>query len=92
VHEIISAVCGLNPDGTHGTLTQGQSISQIERRISAFYVGGHGGKRFDVMVAMDLRPTSTSAPPRMTNPTSFCFSRTARILLIRKIFVIRRRR
>ena len=55
VHEIISAVCGLNPDGTHWTLAQDEAISQIERRISAFYIEGHEGKRFDVTVAMDLR-------------------------------------
>lgn len=54
-HEIISAVCGLNPDGTHWTLAQDEAISQIEGRISAFYIEGQEGKRFDITVAMDLR-------------------------------------
>lgn len=54
-HEIILAVCGLNPDGTHWTLTQGEAISQIEKRISAFYIESHEGRGFDVAVAMDLR-------------------------------------
>ena len=53
-HELISAVCGLNHDGTHWTLTQEQAVLQIEDRISAFYIEGHGGKRFEVVVAMDL--------------------------------------
>jgi hypothetical protein len=54
-HELIHAICGLNPDGTHWTLTQGQAISQIEARISEFYIERPGGQRFDVVVAMDLR-------------------------------------
>ena len=53
-HELISAVCGLNHDGTHWTLTQEQAVLQIEDRISEFYIEGPRGKRFDVMVAMDL--------------------------------------
>lgn len=53
-HELISAVCGLNFDGTHWTLTQEQAVSQIEDRMCEFYIEGPRGKRFDVMVAMDL--------------------------------------
>ena len=54
LHELISAVCGLNYDGTHWTLTQEQAVSQIEDRTSAFYIEGPRGRRVDVMVAMDL--------------------------------------
>jgi Protein of unknown function (DUF3892) len=50
----VGAICGLNPDGTHWTLTQDQAVSQIEGRVSAFYIEKAGGKRFDVVVAMDL--------------------------------------
>jgi len=54
VHELISAICGLNLDGTHWTLTQEEAVSQIEDRISEFYIEGDRGKRFEVIVAMDL--------------------------------------
>ena len=54
-HELISAVCGLNLDGTHWTLTQEEAVSQIEDRTSVFYIEGPRGKRFEVIVAMDLR-------------------------------------
>jgi len=54
-HELVHAICGLNPDGTHWTLTQDRAISQIEARISEFYIERSGGQRFDVVVAMDLR-------------------------------------
>ena len=53
-HELISAVCGLNQDGTHWTLTQEQAVTQIEDRVFAFYFEGETGQRFDVVVAMDL--------------------------------------
>lgn len=53
-HETIRAVCGANPDGTHWTLTQDQAISQIEDRISEFYIERPGGQRFDLVVTMDL--------------------------------------
>src|ERR1700739_2583541 len=49
----IDAICGINPDGTHWTLTPDQSISQIEGRVSAFYIEKPGGKRFDVIVGFD---------------------------------------
>jgi len=49
----VGAICGINPDGTHWTLTRDQAVSQIEGRVSAFYIEKPGGKRFDVIVAMD---------------------------------------
>ena len=49
----ISGICGINPDGTHWTLTREQAVSQIENRVSSFYVEKTGGKRFDVIVALD---------------------------------------
>jgi hypothetical protein len=54
-YDVIDAICGLNPDGTHWTLTREQAVSQIEDRISSFYVESRGGQRLDVVVAMDLR-------------------------------------
>jgi hypothetical protein len=54
-HELISAVCGLNLGGTHRTLTQEEAVSPIEDRMSVFYIEGPRGKRFDVIVAIDLR-------------------------------------
>ena len=54
VHELVSAICGLNQDGTHWTLTQEQAVSQIEDRVSSFYIEGPRGQRFDVVVAMDF--------------------------------------
>jgi hypothetical protein len=53
-HELIHAICGLNQDGTHWTLTQEQAVSQIEDRMSAFYIERPGGERLDVIVAMDI--------------------------------------
>ena len=49
----IDAICGINPDGTHWTLTRDQAVSQIEDGVSSFYVEKPGGKRFDVVVAFD---------------------------------------
>lgn len=54
----IDAICGINPDGTHWTLTRDQAVSQIENGISAFYVEKAGGKRFDVVVAFDPKANS----------------------------------
>ena len=51
----IHAICGINPDGTHWTLTREQAVSQIEGGMSAFYIEKSGGKRFDVVVAFDPR-------------------------------------
>jgi hypothetical protein len=51
----ISAICGINPGGTHWTLTREQAVSQIEDRVSSFYIEKPGGKRFDVIVAPDPR-------------------------------------
>src|SRR3974377_2480448 len=49
----VQAILGINPDGTHWTLTRDQAVSQIEDGVSAFYVEKSGGKRFDVIVALD---------------------------------------
>ena len=51
----IDAICGVNPNGTHWTLTRDQAVSQIEARASAFYIEKSGGKRFAVIVAFDPR-------------------------------------
>lgn len=53
-HQRISAICGLNSDGSHWTLTLEDAVSQVENRISAFYVEGPRGQRYDVIVAMDI--------------------------------------
>lgn len=53
--ELIHAICGVNADGTHWTLTQARAISQIEDRISKFYIESSRGQRLDVVVAMDIR-------------------------------------
>src|SRR6266576_1850111 len=47
-HEQIQAICGIKADGSHWSLTQD------EDGISLFYVERAGGRRFDVIVAMDL--------------------------------------
>jgi hypothetical protein len=52
--ERIQAICGVNPDGSHWTLTQDQAVSQIERGISVFYIERRGSKRVEVVVAMDF--------------------------------------
>ena len=53
-YERISAICGLKPDGSHWTLTHEQAISQIEDGTCAFYIERVGGRRSDVIVAVDL--------------------------------------
>ena len=53
-HERIQAICGLKPDGTHWTLTQGSAVSEIEDGLSKFYFERVGGRRFDVVLAMDV--------------------------------------
>jgi Protein of unknown function (DUF3892) len=54
-HERISAICGLNADGSHWTLTHEDAVSQIENRTCAFYIERPRDKRYDVIVAMDVR-------------------------------------
>ena len=54
-YERIIAICGLMPDGSHWTLTQEQAVSQIEDGACAFYIERVGGRRSDVIVAMDLQ-------------------------------------
>ncbi len=53
-HEQIQAICGIKADGSHWSLTQDEAIAQAEDGISLFYVERAGGRRFDVIVAMDL--------------------------------------
>ena len=53
-HEQIQAICGIKADGSHWSLTQDEAIAQAEDGISLFYVERPGGRRFDVIVAMDL--------------------------------------
>jgi hypothetical protein len=53
-HERIDAICGVNLDGSHWTLTQDKAVSEIEDGISMFYIERGGGKRFDVILAMDI--------------------------------------
>jgi hypothetical protein len=53
-YERISAICGLKPDGSHWTLTHEQAVSQIEDGTCAFYIERVGGRRSDVIVAVDL--------------------------------------
>jgi len=53
-HEQIQAICGIKPDGSHWSLTQNEAISQVEEGTSIFYVERAGGRRLDVIVAMDL--------------------------------------
>jgi hypothetical protein len=53
-HEQIQAICGIKPDGSHWSLTQNEAISQVEEGTSIFYVERAGGRRFDVIVAMDF--------------------------------------
>jgi Protein of unknown function (DUF3892) len=55
-HELIQAICGIKPDGSHWSLTQDEAISQIEDGIAVFYVERAGGRRFEVIVAMDSCP------------------------------------
>ena len=54
-HERIKAICGLMPDGSHWTLTHEDAVSQIENRTCAFYIERPRDKRYDVIVAMDVR-------------------------------------
>lgn len=53
-HEQIQAICGIKPDGSHWSLTQDEAISQVEDGVSVFYVERPGGRRLDVIVAMDF--------------------------------------
>ena len=53
-HERIQAICGVNPDGSHWTLAPGEALSQIEDGISMFYIERTGGKRFEVVLGMDV--------------------------------------
>jgi len=53
-HEQIQAICGIKLDGSHWSLTQGEAVSQIEDGIAVFYVERAGGRRFEVVVAMDF--------------------------------------
>ena len=66
-HEQIQAICGIKADGSHWSLTQDEAIAQAEDGISLFYVERAGGRRFDVIVAMDLHATNTSKRSRMEN-------------------------
>ena len=52
--EQIQAICGIKPDGSHWSLTQDEAISQVEDGICLFYVERPGGRRLDVIVAMDF--------------------------------------
>jgi hypothetical protein len=54
-HERIKEICGLTPEGSHWTLTHEDAVSQVENRISAFYIESARGQRYDVTVAMDVR-------------------------------------
>jgi hypothetical protein len=53
-HERIDAICGLNADGSHWTLTQEDAVSRIEDGTCAFYLEGPRGQRHDVIVGMDV--------------------------------------
>lgn len=53
-HEQIQAICGNKLDGSHWSLTQDEAIAQVEDGISLFYVESTGGRRSDVVVALDL--------------------------------------
>ncbi len=53
-HERIRAIGGVSSDGSRWTLTQHQAISQIEDGTSMFYIETPRGKRFDVIVAVDV--------------------------------------
>jgi len=52
-HEQIQAVCGIKPDGSHWSLTQDEAVAQVEDGISLFYMERAGGRRLDVIVAID---------------------------------------
>jgi hypothetical protein len=56
-HERIKEICGLMPDGSHWTLKHEDAVLQVENRTCAFYIEGPGDnyKRYDVIVAMDVR-------------------------------------
>src|SRR5205814_3546279 len=51
--DLINAICGVNLDGSHWTLTHEDAVSRIEDGICAFYMEGPRGQRYDVTVAMD---------------------------------------
>jgi Protein of unknown function (DUF3892) len=71
-HEQIQAICGIKPDGSHWSLTQDEAISQVEDGVSVFYVERPGGRRIDVIVAMDFHAHNTSKRSPMENSrTSF---------------------
>jgi hypothetical protein len=54
-HERIHAICGLTPHGSHWTLAHEDAVTQVENGICAFYIERPKDKRYDVIVAMDLR-------------------------------------
>ena len=54
-HERINAICGVNLDGSHWTLTHEDAVSQIENGICQFYLERLRDQRYDVIVAMDVR-------------------------------------
>ncbi len=54
-HERVKAICGLTPEGSHWTLTHEDAVSQVENRTCAFYIERPKDKRYDVIVAMDVR-------------------------------------
>ena len=54
-HERIKDICGLMPDGSHWTLKHEDAVLQVENRTCAFYIERPGDKRYDVIVAMDVR-------------------------------------
>jgi hypothetical protein len=54
-HERIDSICGLTPDGSHWTLTHEDAVSQVENGICRFYVERPTDRRYDVIVAMDVR-------------------------------------
>jgi hypothetical protein len=52
-HERIHSVGGFKPDGSRWKLTQDKAISDIEDGIYVFYIEGTGGRRIDVIVAVN---------------------------------------
>ncbi|PYT70776.1 MAG: DUF3892 domain-containing protein [Acidobacteria bacterium] len=53
-HGQIQAICGIKPDGSHWSLTQDETIAQVEDGISLFYLESARGRRIDIIIAMDL--------------------------------------
>ena len=54
-HERIDSICGLTPNGSHWTLTHEDAVSQVENGICRFYVERPTDRRYDVIVAIDVR-------------------------------------